>query len=237
LLIFDSCERLFHNVGKHLFFKKELSVLSKKVDYKKDYKQLYLPKTVPEIVEVPRMPFFMISGSGDPNNEDFSKAVQALYSLSYAVKMSYKSDRVPHGYYEYTVFPLEGIWDLMDYSKPSTDKSNYKYTLMIRQPDFITDEGFERFLEQTKRKRPNPLLDSIRFEYVEDGLHCQMMHMGSFDEEPESFARMEAFCSENGFIRSSKIHREIYLSDPRKTEPPKMKTVLRFPVGYSVSCL
>lgn len=204
--------------------------LGKKVDYKKDYKELYMPKTLPEIVEVPRMPFFMVNGSGDPNGEEFAMATEALYSMSYAVRMSYKSENVPAGYYEYTVFPLEGEWDLLDRSKPATDKSNFKYTIMIRQPDFLTEENFERFLEQSKRKRANPFLEKIRFEHIEDGLSCHMMHIGSFDDEPESFARMELFCTEQGFSRSSKIHREIYLSDPRKTEPSKLKTVLRFPV-------
>jgi hypothetical protein len=184
--------------------------LRKKVDYKKYYKQLYMPKTVPEIVVVPRMPFFKVSGSGDPNGEEFAKVTEALYSMSYAVRMSYKSEDVPVGYYEYTVFPLEGVWDLLDRSKPATDKNNLKYTIMIRQPDF---------------------LKKVRFEHVEDGLSCQMMHIGSFDDEPESFVRMEAFYTEHGFIRSSKIHREIYLSDPLKTEPSKLKTVLRFPVN------
>jgi hypothetical protein len=205
--------------------------LSKKVDYKKDFKQLYMPKPAPEIVVVPRMPFIMVSGSGNPNGEEFAKATEALYSMSYAVRMSYKSDDVPVGYYEYTVFPLEGEWDLLDRSKPSTDKNNFKYTIMIRQPDFLTEEGFERFLEQTKRKKQNPFLEKVRFEHVEDGLCCQMMHIGSFDDEPESFVQMEAFCTEHGFIRLSKMHREIYLSDPRKIEPSKMKTVLRFSVG------
>jgi hypothetical protein len=204
--------------------------LSKKVDYKKDYKQLYVPKAAPEIVEVPRMPFFMVSGSGDPNGEEFAKATEALYSMSYAVRMSYKSEHGPAGYYEYTVFPLEGEWDLLDRSKPATDKNNFKYTIMIRQPDFLTEEWFVRFLEQTKWKKQNPFLEKVRFEHVKDGLSCQMMHIGSFDNEPESFAQMEAFCAEHGFIRASKIHREIYLSDPRKTESSKMKTVLRFPV-------
>lgn len=209
--------------------------MDKKVDYKKDFKELYLPKTLPEIVVVPRMPFFLVSGSGDPNGEEFAMATGALYSMSYAVRMSYKSEIVPFGYYEYTVFPLEGEWDLLDRSKPATDKSNFKYTIMIRQPDFVTEEIFLRFLEQSKRKKTNPFLEKIRFEQVEDGLSCQMMHMGSFDEEPESFARMEVFCIEQGFIRSSKIHREIYLSDPRKTERSKLKTVLRFPVKKSDS--
>lgn len=204
--------------------------MGKKVDYKKDFKQLYMPKIHPEIVDVPKMPFFAVSGSGDPNGEEFAKATEALYSMSYAVKMSYKSEDVPTGYYDYTVFPLEGVWDLIDHSKPSTDKSNFKYTIMIRQPDFLTEKGFERFLEQTKRKKSNPYLDRVRFEYVEDGLNCQMMHIGSFDDEPESFARMETYCTEQGYIRSSKLHREIYLSDPRKTEQSKLKTVLRFHV-------
>lgn len=202
--------------------------MTKKIDYKKDFKHLYLPKTVPGIVEVPKMQFLMVSGSGDPNGEQFTEVVEALYSVSYAVRMSYKSDEVPDGYYEYTVFPLEGVWDLYDRTKPPTDKSNLKYTMMIRQPDFLTESLFQRFLEQTKRKKTNPFLEEVRFEYAEEGLCCQMMHIGSFDEEPKSFAQMEAFCAENGFIRSSKIHREIYLSDPRKTKPEKMKTVLRF---------
>lgn len=205
-------------------------LLSKKVDYKKDYKQLYIPKTMPEIVEVPAISFMMIDGSGDPNGEEFAKATEALYSLSYAVRMSYKSDHVPAGYYEYTVFPLEGVWDLLDRSKPATEKSNFKYTIMIRQPDLLTEKGFEQFKQQTKKKKPNPFLDKARFEQTEDGLSCQMMHIGSFDDEPESFARMEAFCADNGFSRASKIHREIYLSDPRKTETAKLRTVLRFPV-------
>lgn len=204
--------------------------MSKKIDYKKDYKHIYMPNTLPEIVDVPMMPFFAIDGSGDPNGEDFAKATEALYSLSYAVRMSYKSDDVPEGYYEYTVFPLEGVWDLLDRSKPATDKSNLKYKIMIRQPDFLTEKGFERFLEQTKSKKPNSFLEKVRFEHIADGLSCQMMHRGSFDDEPESFTRMEAFCAEHGFIRTSKIHREIYLSDPRKTEAAKLKTVLRFPV-------
>lgn len=204
--------------------------MNKKVDYKKDYKRLYMPKTLPEIVAVPRIPFFMVNGSGDPNGEEFATATEALYTMSYAVRMSYKSENVPAGYYAYTVFPLEGEWDLLDRSKPATDKSNFKYAIMIRQPDFVTEEHFERFLEQAKRKKANPFLEKMRFEQVEEGLCCQMMHLGSFDDEPKSFARMEAFCTEQGFRRSSKIHREIYLSDPRKTEPSKLKTVLRFPV-------
>jgi hypothetical protein len=204
--------------------------MTKKIEYRKTYKHIYLPKTTPDIIDLPKMPYIMINGSGNPNGEEFARATEALYSISYAIKMSYKSDDVPHEYYEYTVFPLEGIWDLIDKSKPSTDKDNYKYTIMIRQPDFLTDELFERFLEQTKKKKPNPFLDKLVFGEITDGLCCQMMHIGSYDDEKESFDKMEKFCGENGYIRACKTHREIYISDPRKTEVSKLKTVLRFSV-------
>ena len=144
--------------------------------------------------------------------------------------MSYKSDDVPEGFYDYTVFPLEGEWDLIDKSKSSKDKSNYAYAIMIRQPDFLTDELFERFIKVAKKKKQNPDIDRITYETFNDGLCCQMMHMGSYDDEPASFERMEAFCVDNGYQRTSKLHREIYLSDPRKTETDKLKTVLRFKV-------
>ncbi|MCO7125366.1 GyrI-like domain-containing protein [Sporolactobacillus shoreicorticis] len=201
-----------------------------KVDYKKDFKELYLPKQKPVIVRVPEIRFAMIEGSGDPNGERFSQATAALYSLSYAVKMSYKSKLVPEGYYEYIVFPLEGIWDLVDKTVPTTVKSNFKYTLMIRQPDFLTNELFERFLSETKKKKPNPLLDKVRFSAMDEGLCCQMLHKGSYDDEPASFERMAEFCSEQGYLRTTQTHREIYLSDPRRTAPEKVKTVLRYQV-------
>lgn len=201
-----------------------------KVDYKKDFKELYLPKQKPVIVRVPKIHFFMIDGSGDPNGETFAQATAALYSLSYAVKMSYKSKRVPDGYYEYVVFPLEGVWDLVDKTLPPTVKSNLKYTLMIRQPDFLTNELFEQFLSETKKKKPNPYLDQVIVSTVEEGLCCQILHKGSYDDEPASFERMAEFCSEQGCRRISKTHREIYLSDPRRTESEKLKTVLRYQV-------
>ena len=204
--------------------------MNKKIDYKKDYKEIYLPKTKPEIIDVPPMWFITFSGSGDPNQGEFGQAVEALYSLSYAVRMSYNSENVPEGYYQYTVFPLEGVWDLLDYTKTATDKSNLKYTIMIRQPDFLTEHWFQYFLKQVKEKKPNPYLDGIRFEQITDGRSCQMMHIGSFDDEPTSFRQMEAFCDAHSYIRTSKVHREIYLSDPRKTEKDKLRTVLRYSV-------
>ncbi|WP_300298663.1 GyrI-like domain-containing protein [Anaerosolibacter sp.] len=202
----------------------------KKVDYKTDFKDIYLPKKTPVIVTVPTISYIMIDGEGDPNGEAFAQATAALYSFSYAVKMSYKSKDVPKGYYDYTVFPLEGIWDLLDYNLSHTDKNNLKYTIMIRQPDFLTTELFQRFMEETTKKKPNPYLDKIEYRTVTEGLCCQMLHVGSYDNEPESFRQMEAFCQDNGYARISRTHREIYLSDPRKTESNKLKTVLRFQV-------
>lgn len=204
--------------------------MGEKIDYKKDYKNIYLPTVNPVIIDIPEIQYVMISGTGNPNGEEFAQAVEALYSFSYAVKMSYKSSDIPEGYYEYTVFPLEGIWDLVDKSKPAFDKDNYKYTIMIRQPDFLTCELFEKFLDGVKKKKPNPKLNSMFFGEITDGLSCQAMHIGSYDDEPASFEKMENFCREKGYIRASKIHREIYLSDPRKAEASKMKTVLRFSV-------
>ena len=202
-----------------------------KVDYKKHEKTLYLPKTTPSLIEVPAMRFIAIDGEGDPNEEPFALATAALYTLTYAVKMSYRSASPPEGYYEYTIYPLEGVWDLIDYSVPHTVKSNLKYTIMIRQPSFLTPELFERFRGEAMRKKPNPFLAGARLIDMAEGRCCQMMHLGSYDDEPVSFAAMEAYCEANGWGRAALTHREIYLSDPRKTAPDKLKTVLRFPVA------
>lgn len=201
-----------------------------KSDYKKVYKDLYLPKNSPSIIEVPSMRFAMIEGEGDPNGEAFAQATAALYGFSYAVKMSYKSKDIPQGFYDYAVFPLEGVWDLIDPNKPVTDKSNFAYTIMIRQPEFLTDSLFERFLSETKKKKPNICLDKLKYGTIEEGLCCQMLHLGSYDSEPESFNRMDVFCNDKGYERISRNHREIYLSDARKTAADKLKTVLRYRV-------
>ena len=201
-----------------------------KIDYKKDFKSLYIPKAIPMFIDIPKMTFATLEGQGDPNLDEFALATQTLYALSYAVKMSYKSSMPPEGYYEYTVFPLEGVWDLVDKSKGIEDKSNLAYKIMIRQPDFLTPSLFHSFVASLKLKKPELLWDFIKLEVIEEGQCCQMLHLGSYDQEPESFEKMEKFCSENGVRRHSKLHREIYLSDPRKTEASKLKTVLRFKI-------
>jgi len=208
-----------------------------KLEYRKEYKELYVPKKNPVIVSVPAISFITINGTGDPNEEQFALATGALYSLSYAVKMSYKSDNIPKGYYDYTVFPLEGVWSLIDKSLPTTDKSNFKYKIMIRQQDFLTTDLFKRFLSETENKKPNIYLDKIEYEEIYEGLCCQMLHLGSYDTEPKNFEMMKQFCNDNGYKRISFKHREIYLSDPRRTEPQKLKTVLRYKVEVKSSTI
>lgn len=201
-----------------------------KLDYKKAFKDLYLPKNSPVIITVPPINFAMIDGKGDPNDEEFAIATAAIYSFSYAVKMSFKSNKVPEGYYDYTVFPLEGVWDLIDKTISAKVKSNLAYSIMIRQTDFLTEALFVHFLSEIKKKKPNVYLDKMKFGTITEGLCCQMLHLGSYDDESVSFEMMEQFCKSNGYKRISKKHREIYLSDPRKVEPSKLKTVLRFQV-------
>ncbi len=203
-----------------------------KYEWKKQGKELYLPKNTPETVIVPPIKFFMLDGKGNPNNEEFGDAVGALYSLSYGVKMMPKKGTIPEGYFEYSIFPLEGIWDLAEEARglEKLDKDSLLYTIMIRQPDFVTDELARVIIENTKEKKPHTLLHKVRFESLEEGKCVQMLHLGSYDSEPESFAKMEEYCKINHLKRISKIHREIYISDARKTEAAKLKTVLRFKV-------
>ena len=205
-----------------------------KQDWKKVDKQYYLPKTKPELVKVPPFKFFSILGQGDPNEKQFQENIGVLYSLSYAIKMSPKNNFAPKDYFEYTVYPLEGIWDLTEEAKKSKseklDKSQLIFNLMIRQPDFVTPDFALEAVERTKKKKYHPLLEKVKFEIIEDNYCIQMMHIGNYDSEPESFKQMEDFCLQNGYKRESKQHREIYLSDFRKVSADKLKTVLRFKI-------
>lgn len=203
-----------------------------KFEWRKHAKELYLPKKQPMKIEVPAMKYFTIEGRGNPNSEQFREHVETLYTVSYAIRMMPKKGITPEGYYEYTVFPLEGVWDLdeegrnLDY----LDKDRLVYQLMIRQPDFVTEELFRTVIHNVKVKKPHLHLDKVKFEMIEEGLSVQAMHIGSYDNEPETFAIMEQFCHENNLKRIEKTHKEIYISDVRKTVPEKLKTVLRFKV-------
>ncbi|AET69041.1 hypothetical protein Desor_3559 [Desulfosporosinus orientis DSM 765] len=208
-----------------------------KYEWKKADKELYLPKNKPVLVTVPAFNFFMMEGKGDPSSESFSEQVGLLYSLAYSVKMMPKKGITPEGYYEFSVFPLEGIWDLVEEAKvkETLDKDDFKYTIMIRQPDFVTERLAQDVLAGVKEKKPHPFLDRVRFGQLEEGLCLQMLHIGPYDEEFKSFSLMEDYCRKHNFRRKTKIHREIYLSDPRRTQPDKLKTVLRFKVENSLS--
>lgn len=149
-----------------------------KLDWKKNEKELYLPKAKPEIIDVPAFKFFTLSGSGNPNDDSFSEAVGVLYSLSYGVKMLPKKGITPEGYFEYSVYPLEGIWDLAPGAGGLLNKEDFIYKIMIRQPDFVTAELAQKVIEVTKAKKPHPLLEEVRFEILGDGLCVQMMHIG-----------------------------------------------------------
>ncbi|PKM89148.1 MAG: hypothetical protein CVU85_03160 [Firmicutes bacterium HGW-Firmicutes-10] len=202
----------------------------KKYDYKVDDKLEYFPPTHPTITQIKAHNYICVRGEGNPNGEAFGLDVEILYALSYAIKMSYKGEHIPLGYFEYTVFPLEGIWDVKDKTLKDFNKDNLMYTIMIRQPEFVTMEVFEKFKTLTKLKKKNIDIEKATFEMIEDGWCCQMMHIGSFDDEPASFGQMETYVTKQGYTRLDKTHREIYLSDPRKTDVNKMKTVLRFKV-------
>lgn len=203
-----------------------------KHEWKKHEKELYGAKKEPATVHIPSQNFIMISGKGNPNYPDFSEKVSALYSLAYAVKMDFKSGAenapAPGGITDYAVYPLEGIWGLAE-GKPF-DKDLLEYTIMIRQPDFISGDMVKKALEKVKRKKPNPFYTDIRFGPMLDGTCVEILHIGSFDEEPASFERLNRFAEEHGLKRRGECHREIYLNNANRVEKEKLKTILRYAV-------
>lgn len=207
-----------------------------KYEWRKQEKDLYIPKQKPELINIPEQKFIMISGKGNPNDEEFAEKIGALYSLAYGIRMMPKQGHTPEGYFEYTVYPLEGVWDLSEEGRlqDTLNKDELVYTIMIRQPDFVTVEVMDRAIENVRKKKTNPLLDEIKFETIKDGLSVQMLHVGPYDNEPESFKKMGEFIIENKFERACLTHREIYLSDFRKVAEDKLKTVLRVRVREAI---
>ncbi|WFA08939.1 GyrI-like domain-containing protein [Tissierella sp. Yu-01] len=207
-----------------------------KIDYKKKFKELYQPKTEPSVIDVPEMKFIQIDGGGNPNEEngEYQTAVETLYALSYAIKMMPKSGSTPPDYFDYVVPPLEGFWWLADSDEfDYSSKSKFCWTSMIRQPEFVTEEVFTTACEITAKKKPHLNLSIAKFVSFAEGLCVQCMHQGSFDDEPMTLAKMKVFMSEYGLesdLSDIRRHHEIYLSDPRKVDITKMKTVLRYPV-------
>ena len=207
------------------------------IDFKKQDKRLYMPSTTPGLVEVPAMRFLMVDGEGDPNTaQAYSDALAALYALSYTIKMSKMGGRRPENYFDYVVPPLEGLWwtrDRLYDGLENRDKSKFLWTSMIRQPDFVTAEVLEEAKAVAAKKKPEVDTGLVRLEDFTEGLCVQIMHLGPYDDEPAAIRRMEDFALAQGYqidLSPSRRHHEIYLGDPRKTAPEKLRTVIRHPV-------
>ena len=207
----------------------------KAFDFKKEYKEFYLPKNEPEIVTIPSMNYIAVRGQGDPNQKGgaYQQAVSILYAVAYTLKMSCKGPHKIEGFFEYVVPPLEGFWWQenirgIDYNR----KDSFHWISVIRLPDFVTKQDFEWAVEEASGKKR---LDcsSVEFLTIDEGLCVQIMHIGPFDDEPASIAVMDRYLQENGYvndIKDNRMHHEIYLSDARKVEPSKRKTVIRHPI-------
>ena len=207
-------------------------------DFKKEYKEFYMPKNKPEIVTVPKANYIAVRGKGNPNEIDgaYQQAISIIYAVAYTLKMSYKTEHKIEGFFEYVVPPLEGFWwqdnvDGIDYA----DKAAFNWISVIRLPEFITKKDFEWAVETASEKKK---LDcsSAEFLTVDEGLCVQIMHIGAFDDEPQTVALMDEYIAQNGYendITESRLHHEIYLSDARKVAPEKWKTVIRHPIKRS----
>lgn len=204
-------------------------------DYKKEYKEFYLPPKVPGIAEIPTMNYVAVRGKGNPNDPDreYKRAMSLLYGISFTIKMSYKGSHRIEGYFPYVVPPLEGLWwqdgiSGIDYAH----KDSFQWISMIRLPEFVTKEEFDWAVREAETKKQTDFSRAEFFTYNE-GLCVQCMHIGSYDDEPATLRKMEAFLSENGYqpdFSGERLHHEIYLSDPRRTAPERLKTVIQQPI-------
>lgn len=205
-------------------------------DYKKEYKEFYLPPKTPGIIELPEINYIAVRGQGDPNIPDgeYKSAIGLLYGIAFTIKMSYKGTHQIKGYFPYVVPPLEGLWHQkgsvsgFDYSR----KSDLCWISMIRLPEFVTKDVFDWAVKEASEKKKTDF-SSVEFFTYNEGLCVQCMHVGSYDDEPETLLKMEAFLNREGYAAdytSRRLHHEIYLSDPRKAAPEKLRTVIRLPV-------
>ncbi|MCM1258558.1 MAG: GyrI-like domain-containing protein [Roseburia sp.] len=204
-------------------------------DYKKEYKEFYLPKNKPGIIEVPSMNYIAVRGKGDPNAEggEYKESIGLLYGIAFTIKMSKKGDHQIQGYFDYVVPPLEGFWwqeagGEIDYSR----KEDFHFISVIRLPDFVTKEDFEWAKAEAERKKKTDY-SKVEFFAYDEGLCVQCMHIGPYDDEPETVKKMQEFMEREGYmldITEKRLHHEIYLSDVRRVAPEKWKTVIRHPV-------
>ena len=204
-------------------------------DYKKEYKEFYMPKNQPGIVDVPEMNYLAVRGKGDPNAEDgeYKASIGLLYGIAFTIKMSKKSGRAIEGYFDYVVPPLEGFWRQegsaeIDYAH----KEKFRFISVIRLPDFVTREDFAWAVEEAGCKKKEDF-SKVEFLTVREGLCVQCMHVGPYDDEPATIRRMTEYAAAEGLLpdhTAQRQHHEIYLSDARRTAPEKLKTVIRIPV-------
>ena len=199
-----------------------------KYEWRKQEKELYGVNTKAVLVDVPKQKFITIKGKGNPNEEDFSNRISALYSVAYGIKMLFKKAALNNEINDFTVFPLEGLWQKGD--RVEFDKNDLSYILMIKQPSFITEEIYKQALEIIKQKKPNDLYEEISFKEFEEEKAIQILHLGSFDDEPQSFEKMDKLATELQLKRTSNVHREIYLTNKNRTSEEKQKTILRYSV-------
>ena len=204
-------------------------------DYKKEYKEFYMPKNKPTIVEVPTMNYIAIRGNGNPNeeNSEYKQSIGLLYAIAFTIKMSKMGERHIEGYFDYVVPPLEGFWwqegvDGIDYAH----KEEFQFVSVIRLPDFVTKEDFDWAIQEATRKKKMDF-SKVEFMTYTEGLCVQIMHVGSYDDEPASIALMDAYIEENGYVNdfsNQRMHHEIYLSDVRRVALERLKTVVRHPI-------
>ena len=199
-----------------------------KYEWRKQEKELYGVNTKSVLVDVPKQKFITIKGKGNPNEEDFSNRISALYSVAYGIKMLFKKAALNNEINDFTVFPLEGLWQKGD--KVEFDKNDLSYILMIKQPTLITEEIYKQALEIIKQKKPNDLYEEISFKEFEEEKAIQILHLGSFDDEPQSFEKMDKLATELQLKRTSNVHLEIYLTNKNRTSEEKQKTILRYSV-------
>lgn len=202
-----------------------------KFEWRKEEKEIYLPKGI-QVLDLPEYNYITITGTGNPNQPDFSEHIQALYPIAYGIRMALKKGQLGDPF-EYTVYPLEGVWTTSDGSKNETlNKDALVYKIMIRQPDLATEELFDEIKENVIAKKSNQYFTDVKWESYQDGKVIEAMHTGPFDTEIETFKKMHEFMEENNLERTTLMgdyqHREIYLSDFRKVTPDKLKTVLRY---------
>lgn len=202
-----------------------------KYEWKRNEKNLYGVNATPTQVDVPSQHYIMIRGEGNPNNQDFTIRVSTLYALAYGIKMSYKAMAKEQELEisDYSVYPLEGVWQKKA-QREELIKEELIYTIMIKQPDFITPQMVEEAQQNVKKKKPSLLLDEVYFSSMPKETCVQILHIGSFDEEPKSFTKLDDFVKEQGWKRTELWHREIYLNNANRVMKSKLKTILRYPI-------